>query len=383
MTLEHFPAKWVPVRRRKCDIESIPCRHSCGERSLNAGRFRSQAREFSAGIFPREKTMKRMVGAALGICIGFCAAEALAQAANPFDAYLTRAKAAAAFDFTGTLARVCVAPQTAPGADVAPGPAPDRATWYTDPAKVFDNLYFVGTKVHSSWALTTSAGIILIDTLYDYASEEAIVGGLKKLGLDPAAVKYVIVSHAHLDHDGGAKLMQDRFGARLIIGGPDWDMLEKSVHQYPNGKPKRDMVATDGEKLSLGDTTVTIVTTPGHTPGTLSLLFQVKDNGKPLAVAYSGGTAFNFPNDAPHFDIYIDSQRKMAKAAAAAGATVLMSNHSEFDNAVTKIKTIAARKPGEPHPFEIGSDAVARYFKVTDECAQLAKLKLVEGSAKP
>jgi len=219
--------------------------------------------------------------------------------------------------------------------------------------------------------------------LYDYASEEAIVAGLKKLGLDPAAVKYVIVSHAHGDHVGGAKLMQDRFGSRLVMGGPDWDMIEKSVNQYPNGKPKRDIVATDGQKVTLGDTSVTLVATPGHTPGTLSMVFQVKDNGKPLNVAYSGGTAFNFPNDVPHFDIYIDSQRKMAKAAADANATVLMSNHSEFDNAVTKIKTMAARKSGESHPFELGRDAVARYFKVTDECAQLARFKLLQLPPKP
>ena len=94
-------------------------------------------------------------------------------------------------------------------------------------------------------------------------------------------------------------------------------------------------------------------------------------------VAYSGGTAFNFPNDVPHFDTYINSQRKMAAPAAAANAGILMSNHSEFDNAVTKIKMLAARKPGEPHPFDLGRDAVARYFKVSDECAQVARLKLM------
>ena len=325
--------------------------------------------------------MQRVVGAALGFCIGLGAGAALAQNPNPYDAYLARAKAAAGFDFTGTLVRVCVAPQTAPGADVAPPPPPARDTWYTDPAKVFDNLYFVGTKFHSSWALTTSDGIILIDTLYDYASEEAIIGGLKKLGLDPAAVKYVIISHGHLDHDGGAKLMQDH-GAHIIMGGPDWDAVEKSVNQYPHGKPKRDMVGTDGQKLTLGDTTVTLVATPGHTPGTLSMIFQVRDHGKPLTVAYNGGTAFNFPNDVPHFDIYIGSQRKMAKAAADAGATVLLTNHSEFDNAVTKVKMLAARKAEEPSPFEIGADAVARYFKVTEECAQLARLKLEEAPKK-
>jgi metallo-beta-lactamase class B len=317
------------------------------------------------------------IRAALAIAAALGATGAVAQpAANPIDAHLAAAKAAAAFDFTGTLARICIAPQTGPGADVKPPSPPDRATWFTTPAKVFDNLYFVGTKIHSSWALTTSEGIILIDTLYDYASEEAIVGGLKTLGLDPTTVKYVIITHAHGDHVGGAKLMQERFGSHIVMGGPDWDSIEKSVNQYPDGKPKRDIVATDGGKVTLGDTSVTLALTPGHTAGTVSMFFEVKDNGKPLTVAYSGGTAFNFPNDVPHFDTYIASQRKMASLADAAGATIVMSNHSEFDNAVTKIKLQAARKAGEAHPFEIGREAVQRYFKVMDECAQVARMKL-------
>jgi metallo-beta-lactamase class B len=139
-------------------------------------------------------------------------------------------------------------------------------------------------------------------------------------------------------------------------------------------------VGTDGQKITVGDAGVTIVPTPGHTPGTLSMLFQVKDRGRPLTVAYSGGTAFNFVNDVPHFDTYIASQRKIATAAAGATASILMSNHSEFDNAVTKIKLMAARKAGEPHPFDLGADAVARYFKVTDECAQAARLRLLQKS---
>jgi metallo-beta-lactamase class B len=315
---------------------------------------------------------------AAAFAAGLSVAEVFAQqGTNTIEAHLAAAKAAAGFDFTGTLARICIAPQTAPGADVRPPPPPDRATWFTEPAKVFDDLYFVGTKIHSSWALTSREGIILIDTLYDYASEEAIVGGLSRLGLDPAAVKYVIISHAHGDHVGGAKLMQDRFGARIVMGGPDWDSIEKSVNQYPNGKPKRDITAVDDQKITLGGASVTLVLTPGHTPGTVSMLFEVMDSGRPLAVAYSGGTAFNFVNDVPHFDTYIASQRKMAERASSRTATVLMSNHSEFDNAVTKIKMLAARKAGEPHPFELGSAAVQRYFKVMEECAQAARLKLM------
>src|SRR5580704_7574336 len=252
-----------------------------------------------------------------------CAATAFAQnTPDPIDAHLIAARNAAGFDFTGTLARLCVAPVAVPATlrDAAPGPAPARETWYAEPAKVFDNLYFVGSKSHSSWALTTSEGIILIDTLFTYNSEEEIVGGLKKLGLDPATVKYVIIRHAHSDHVGGAKLMQDRFKSHIVMGGPDWDSIEKSVNAYPEGRPKRDIVADDGQKITLGDTSVTIVTTPGHTPGTLSMIFPVKDHGRTLYVAYSGGTAFNFPSTVPNFDIYIRSQEKMAAAAAAANA---------------------------------------------------------------
>src|ERR1700679_2286254 len=238
------------------------------------------------------------------------------------DAHLVKARDAAGFDFTGTLARLCVAPARFPLTirDGAPGRPPARDTWYTDPAKVFDNLYFVGSKIHNSWALVTSDGIIILDTIFTYNSEEEIVGGLKKLGLDPATIKYVIITHAHGDHVGGAKLLQDRFHARIVMGGPDWDSIEKSVNGYPEGKPKRDITADDGQKITLGDTSVTLVTTPGHTPGTLSMIFTVKDNGKPINVAYSGGTAFNFLSTVANFDTYIKSQAKMAAAADAANA---------------------------------------------------------------
>src|SRR5262245_40823902 len=138
--------------------------------------------------------MNRQLGMAIIIAAGLSITSASAQQpTNPTDALLGRAKTAAQFDFLGTLARLCVLPQTEPRKDEAPSPPPERATWYTDPGKVFDNLYFVGSKIHSAWALTTSEGIILIDTVYDYNSEEAIIEGMKKLGLNPATVKYVII----------------------------------------------------------------------------------------------------------------------------------------------------------------------------------------------
>ncbi|PYR64738.1 MAG: hypothetical protein DMF88_22270 [Acidobacteria bacterium] len=77
------------------------------------------------------------------------------------------------------------------------------------PFKVFDNLYYVGEKMlhgasPSAWAITTSEGIILIDALFGNSVEDEIVGGLKKMKLDPADLKYLILSHGHADHIGGA-----------------------------------------------------------------------------------------------------------------------------------------------------------------------------------
>jgi glyoxylase-like metal-dependent hydrolase (beta-lactamase superfamily II) len=198
----------------------------------------------------RSKATK--LAAAVAAFVSFGAAAAVAQTSatgDTPDAHLKLAKDAAGTDFLGTLGRLCILPATGPGADVAPGAPPPRETWYADPAKVFDNLYFVGGKIHSAWALTTSDGIILIDTIYPYNSEELIVGGLQKLGLDPKQVKYVIITHGHGDHVGGAKMMQDRFGSRIVMGEPDWRFVENSVNRYSQGetsvKPKRDIVAQD------------------------------------------------------------------------------------------------------------------------------------------
>ena len=80
------------------------------------------------------------------------------------------------------------------------------------PAKVFDNLYFVGSHWTNAWAITTSEGIILLDAMdNDWEAEHIIVDGLRKLGLDPTTIRYVIVSHGHSDHYGGATYLKDRF----------------------------------------------------------------------------------------------------------------------------------------------------------------------------
>jgi metallo-beta-lactamase class B len=343
------------------------------------------------------------------------AAVTLAQApTSEIDTHIATAKTAAGQDYRGTFVNLCLpgggppgggrgaAAGTPPAAGRGAGapaggrgaatgtPAaagrgaaaapqtPDRATWYAPPIKVFDNLYWLGTRQHSSWALQTSAGIILIDTNFAWATEPEIIDGMTKLGLKPGDIKYVVISHAHGDHDQGAAELQKRFGAKVVMGAADWQSTLQRPATAAGGVPTRDItVGPEGMKLTLGDTTVDILATPGHTPGTLSYIFPVKDQGKQVMVAYSGGTLTGaFGTDGERWEEYIMSQRKIAKAAADAGATVILSNHSEYDGAYTKARLVSApRQVGENNPFIVGTDGVQRYFTVMSECATASKLR--------
>src|SRR5579871_1768826 len=137
------------------------------------------------------------------------AAGAAAVQMSESERHVAAAKAAAGADFAGVFNRICTeavpkmppAPRAARG-NTPPRPAgpPPRDTWHAEPVQVFDQLYFVGQTEYSVWALKTSAGIVLLDAIFDYSVDDEVAGGLRKLGLDPAQIKYVIVSHGHSDH---------------------------------------------------------------------------------------------------------------------------------------------------------------------------------------
>ena len=241
--------------------------------------------------------------------------------------------------------------------------APDRSTWYAEPVKVADNLYFFGQSEYSVWAITTSDGIIVLDAIYDYSIEEEVDGGMKKLGLDPTKIKYAVVSHAHPDHYAGAKFLQEKYGAKVLMSAADWDVLDRA-----NGtKPTRDMVATDGQKLTLGDTTITMYVTPGHTPGTISTIFPMKESGKTHMVALWGGTGLNA--DRESLTNYVKSAQRFSELARQAGADVILSNHTDWDQSKVNLPLLARRAPGSPNPYITSAENVRRYMKVAEECA--------------
>jgi metallo-beta-lactamase class B len=268
------------------------------------------------------------------------------------------------------------------GRGPAAGP-PARDSWHADPVKLFDNLYYVGERANSIHAVTTSAGIFIINAAYDYSIEDEVVGGFRMLGLEPEDIKAVIITHAHVDHHGGALFLQDTFKTPVYISTEDWDFMFRT----PGGRarPRRDQSLTDGQKVTIGDTTITAYLTPGHTPGTVSLLIPVEDNGQSHMAVEWGGAGFNFTPTPQAFRTYAASAKRMGDLAAAAGADVLLAPHPAQDGGNRKLPAMATRKAGDPNPYVVGPQAVQNYFTVMENCAlykaELAAAAPAAGSA--
>ena len=273
-------------------------------------------------------------------------------------------------------------PNTQALAESRPPQSGPRSEWRTEPGKVFDNLYYVGSPFQSTWAVTTSEGIILIDSGYDYSAKVLITDGLKKLKLDPAQIKYVILTHVHGDRFYGAPYLQKTYNPRVIMSEADWNAMTKT-NDPAELKPKKDMVATDGMKLTLGDTTLTLYITPGHTPGTVSVLVPLKDGNERHVGAVWGGINPDvgrngvryFPNMEETFKTWSASAKRFQDIAAKANADVYLTLHPFYDKALDKLHALNFRKPGGPHPF-VSKDNLNRFLTIIRECteAQLASI---------
>jgi metallo-beta-lactamase class B len=246
-----------------------------------------------------------------------------------------------------------------------------------DPGRIFDNLYYVGAAWVSAWAIRTSQGIILIDALNNGDEARRVIDdGLRKVGLDPADLRWVVVTHAHGDHYGGLEHLVPRYRPGVVMSEADWRQAEGRLEfdsplwgRPPKFDAARDRKAIDGGRLVLGDTAVTFYVTPGHTEGTLSLVFDVGVGGRPHRALLWGGTAFNFGKDVPRLESYIAATRRMAGVAEKDKVDVMLSNHPSFDDSLAKMDDMR-RGTGGRHPFVIGNDAVLRGLGVMNACAQ-------------
>ena len=165
----------------------------------------------------------------------------------------------------------------------------------------------------------------------------------------------------------------------------DWNVLanqQPSTNPNRGPIPKRGMSVKDGDKLTLGDTTIEIYQTPPHTPGAISLIIPLKDGNARHVAALWGAIGFNFPQAEANYTTYASSVEKFAKIAKKRGVDVQMANHPNFDEALEKMAKLKARTAGQPHPFVVGGDAQARIFTVQSECALAGRARLRAGAAK-
>jgi metallo-beta-lactamase class B len=318
-----------------------------------------------------EWTMTRTTFAVLALAIG-ATGHAAAQGDSPeVRQYTDRADALAAQDVgvVGDLTwfnnRYCHATNE-PGAAAA-----ERGIWQSmviPPTRVFDNLYYVGHGQYGAWIVETREGLILIDAL-DSPDEgrEYIEAGMAALGLDPTQLRYLIIMHGHGDHWGAGYYLQQKYGLRVALGAEDWTLLERIDPRGVRGPPPtRDMVIEGDSTITLGDTTIELFSTSGHTPGGLSALIRVQDGLREHVAAYWGGTGL--PGDPASLTQYQVSLRRFREIAAEAGADMLASNHPYLDTTLNALPLLGWREPGEPHPFVIGAEGVQRYYEILDLC---------------
>jgi metallo-beta-lactamase class B len=237
------------------------------------------------------------------------------------------------------------------------------------PSKVADNLYFLGYGIVTAWAVNTSDGIILIDALSDQTeADKYIIGGLRKLGLDPSRIKTIIVSHGHGDHYGGAQYLKDKYGAKLYMSALDYDFAEKFVGGPPTwGKaPQRDQVVVDGETVTLGDTSIKLFITAGHTPASLSMLIPVKDRGTPRTLLYLGGITNKGLSPEMH-TAYDRWTTRLIQISTNFKVDGVIGNHPSYDDAAIKLDKLRSM-PDKPNPFFTGTENTVRYLRVLNEC---------------
>ena len=193
----------------------------------------------------------------------------------------------------------------------SPLPAPpDRAAvkrmfdpWRpaTPPRHLIANINYVGAIGVSSFLITTPEGHILIDTGFE-DTVPIIQRGVEQLGFKLTDIKFILSSHAHIDHVAGHALMKKLTGAKVVASAGDARALESGGDddyiQWPKDSVtytpvKVDRILADGEQVTLGGTTLTAHLTPGHTRGATTWTMDVTDGGQVRHVVFFSSATIN------------------------------------------------------------------------------------------
>ena len=223
------------------------------------------------------------------------------------------------------------------------------------PLKLFDNVYFVGTYTVGSFIIDTGDGLVMLDTGIGDDDVAMMVADMKKLGLDPSRIKLILLSHEHFDHYGGVPYLKKNVcpDAKVAMSLVGWNMLQtvQSEWAYIGSRPQSiDIYLVDGMKIKVGTEIFQIVATPGHSPGCLSFIIPVTDNGEPHVVGIMGGSAvWPTQTETMLYKSSIEYFKAVAKAAKCDVGLMIHSQESDFAQ-------LRIRKAGESNPLVIGQE---------------------------
>jgi metallo-beta-lactamase class B len=243
---------------------------------------------------------------------------------------------------------------------------PRLPTVQEGPIKLFDNLTYIGFNDVGAWVVPTSAGIILFDTLNSTADAMNVIEPeMQKAGLDPAQIKYILVGHGHADHFGGANYLQMKYHAKVLAAMPDWAAMQRGGrgNAAPGFTPDGDV--TDGQKLTLGDTTITLIRLPGHTPGTIGMVVPAKFGGRTHDVAIMSGTQMPTQDSLDAFKHVFNDELKKLNVESFLGShpDILM-------NSLMTMEAIRDKYPTGMHPLLLAKNKADRYMDIILECAR-------------
>jgi metallo-beta-lactamase class B len=155
----------------------------------------------------------------------------------------------------------------------------------------------------------------------------------------------------------------------------DWDFAESNSGQRDR-IPKCDGVIGDGQKITLGDTTLTAYFTPGHTPGALSVIVPVRVGRTVHHAAWWGGPQWGLRNTEMRAREQMDkSMTYFKKVATDEKADVFLETHPFMSGLIVRMAMVRNRKPGQPHPMVVGTDGIQRYLTVWQECGRAAEAR--------
>ena len=226
----------------------------------------------------------------------------------------------------------------------------------TEPFKMIDNVYYVGTDGLASYLITSPQGHILVDTVMPEATSQ-IKANIEKLGFKVTDIKYLLNTHAHIDHTGGLAEMKAASGAQLVAGEADKPLLEGGY--YPGAREetalnfppvKVDRTVREGDKVTVGDVTLIARETPGHSPGCTSWEFSVKDGDatRSALIFCSGTVALNRLVTNPTHPGIVTDYRKTFARAKDMKVDVLLAPHPEMYRMQDKRAMLS---DGAPNPF--------------------------------